>query len=118
MNKYLVVEKIGQGVALGLLVLILAQFSYAEVAFRDPTQPVDYVPVGKQQDGVTGLKLDSVLISDQRKFAVINGKTVKEKQWVDGAQVVRILPDAVDVVVQGKPMQLHLINQIRNKNEG
>ncbi|NIB44385.1 general secretion pathway protein GspB [Pseudomaricurvus alkylphenolicus] len=80
---------------------------------RDPTRPLKYsAPISSQQQ--QALKLHSVLISSQRKLAVINGKTVRENQWVDGARVVSILPGKVLLSVRGRQQELRLKAKVRN----
>ncbi len=90
----------------------------ASVQLRDPTRPLSYV------EGVGGTKssawrLDSVLISSQRKLAVINGKSVSEDSWVRGAQVKQIQANKVVIVVKGEERVLRLRSGIRKtKVEG
>lgn len=88
---------------LSLLVLILIAVTSGAVnaneMLRDPTRPLGY-------SGTAGtlsepLRLQSVLISETRKLAVINGQQVREQDLINnsaGTRVVRI--DAEGVVLQ------------------
>ncbi len=73
----------------------------ADGVLQDPTQPLNYSnQVGKDEP----LKLNSVLISGDRKVAIINGMRVREQQQIegsDGVRVTKILPYEV-VLQQGK----------------
>ena len=66
-------------------------------AVRDPTAPLGYSATGTAVSG-TQLALNSILISPQRKLAIINGNTLREGQIVPGSadvKVQRILAQAV-----------------------
>ncbi len=85
---------------------------------RDPTRPLSYVAPNKSKEK-SSWRLDSVLISNQRKLAVINGEFVKEQGWVKGAQVTQIENGQVTILVKGKPRVLTLSTDIRKaKVEG
>lgn len=77
---------------------------------RDPTKPLGYAAA----PGVaasTGYTLSSVLISPQRKHAVINGVTLREGQVIpgsDGVTVKRISPQTVVLQQNTKTWALRL----------
>lgn len=90
--------------------LIATPFSYG---FSDPTQPSQYRVVAKRVQ----LKLESVLVSDTRKVAVINGQVVAEGEKIGGARVVSIGKDKVRLLKSGKTISLTLEQpQIRQDN--
>lgn len=92
--------------------------SMQEIEMRDPTRPLTYVAPNKAKEK-SSWRLDSVLISSQRKLAVINGEFVKEQGWVKGAQVTQIETGRVTIMVKGKPRVLTLSTDIRkSKVEG
>ncbi len=92
--------------------------SDAEIQLRDPTRPLSYVE-GAGANKPSGWRLDSVLISSQRKQAVINGKSVSEDSWIRGAQVKRIQANKVVILVKGEERVLRLRSGIRKtKVEG
>lgn len=65
---------------------------------RDPTTPLGHVVSNATKNGAQHFALNSVLISPQRKLAIINGSTLREGQTVPGSgnvKVQRILAQAV-----------------------
>ena len=56
---------------------------------RDPTRPLNFT-VPKVVGAKKKVALNSVLISEQRKLAVINGKALMGNQSHDGVKVVKI----------------------------
>lgn len=82
----------------------------AQAALRDPTQPL----VESQQWQPKLPTLHSVLISKQRRVAIINGFTVREGQPVPNAKqwvVKQIQADAVIVASQQQQRRLELVNR-------
>lgn len=64
---------------------------------RDPTAPLGYTATGTLVEGEQ-FALNSILISPQRKLAIINGNTLREGDLVPGSadvKVQRILNQAV-----------------------
>ncbi len=107
----------GAQLFISLLILSCGAHSvFAETDLRDPTRPITYSIVEGEEIN-RGMKLHSVLISSQRKVAVINGKTVKENEWVGDAKIIRISPGLVVIEHQGERQQLTLRNPIRTKSK-
>jgi len=52
--------------------------------------------------------LQQILISDLRKFAVVNGKTVFKGDYISGAKVMKINSDNIVLLVNGIPRSLYL----------
>ena len=84
----------------------------------DPTRPIDYQPRKTTAGNASGLTLQSLLVSKQRKRAVINGKRVEEGDRVAGATVVKITADGVTVERNGKRRTLKLNTTIVKKARG
>jgi MSHA biogenesis protein MshK len=86
---------------------------------RDPTRPLDYSAAGK----VTGtkaatLRLSSVLISAQRKLAIINGHSLREGQSIPGSNgVILASIKSQGVVLQqaGRTWELRLAPSVIKK---
>ena len=77
-----------------LLLVTVASFSSAVFSLSDPTRPSAYTAVvGKKEN----LRLESILIGESRKVAVINGSVVAEGDSVDGIKVLKIRKNGVDV---------------------
>ena len=82
------------GLVLCSALLVASAVSANEL--RDPTKPLGLVASNKK--AVTQWVLNSVLISPQRKLAVINGHTLREGQILPGSsdiKVQRILANTV-----------------------
>lgn len=99
------------------IVAVVAQNSYAQTP--DPTKPLHYTAAangaaGNVQDS---LKLTSILISSDRKVAIINGQVLQESQTIKGigAQVKKIDADAVTLQQNGKIWRLPLNSTIVRK---
>lgn len=83
-----------------------------ESVVRDPTTPLGAaLYAGNAGVGVSTYELHSVLISPQRKLAIINGKTLREGQVIPGSagvQVKRILAQGVVLQQDDKRWELTL----------
>lgn len=96
-----------------LVILSLSVLASAGFGFSDPTQPSQYRPAAKR----VSLKLESVLVSDARKVAVINGQVVAEGEMIGGAKVISIGKDNVRLRKSGKTISLTLEHaQIRREH--
>ena len=71
----------------------------------DPTRPLEYTGPVRQQEA---LQLNSILISGERKVAVINGVQLSENQWLGDKRVIRIQSNQVTLVHQGQTIILSL----------
>lgn len=72
-------------------------FFYSAIAFanlRDPTQPIDFTFVPNQQGAFA---LSSIIISEQRKIAVINETILQVGDEILGNKVVEIEPNTVQL---------------------
>lgn len=94
------------GMALSVLVTLPAY------AFQDPTQPVGGVAVQHKREQ---LKLESVLLSGERKVAVINGKAYQQGERVNGAVLKSINQRSVVLQKGNQQQKLTLFKKIVNK---
>lgn len=91
--------------------LLNSAVAQAKLALSDPTKPSRFVaqavvstaPLAKQ------FKLHSVLISSQRRVAVINEKSVQVGDTVNGATVQQINKNRVVLDKQGRRFNLNLV---------
>jgi MSHA biogenesis protein MshK len=94
-----VFDKLNKKVLLGSLATLLlgSVMPLVAAALEDPTRPPDFVGVanGAKQSQVPTWQVSSILISKDRRMAVVNGKTVRQGDQVDSARVIRISPIAV-----------------------
>ncbi|MFV2057310.1 MAG: hypothetical protein ACC707_12635 [Thiohalomonadales bacterium] len=101
-----------------LLTLASVLMTNIEAKVKDPTKPVFFsqkkTPVRVQRKIVhVPLVLNSILISEQRRLAVINNVLVGVGDMVDKAKIVEINRDYVIVVRQKKSSRLAFGQSIR-----
>lgn len=95
-----------------LLCLLAGLFSGGQVladeTLRDPTRPLGHV--AREVSGDAPLRLQSILYSDSRKLAYINGQALMEQETLAGTgiKVTRIYPDAVSLQQGSKTWRLTL----------
>src|SRR5690606_4472701 len=97
--------------ALAILLLASGALASADEELRDPTRPLDY---SVQREAKQPLQLNSILIGNGRRLAVINGQTAEEQQRIDDVQVLRLLTNKVMVQLDGIEMDLTLRRVITN----
>jgi len=95
-----------------LMVLVAGVSLAADVyALTDPTRPSGFVePAADAKSAYASLRLESVLIGESRRVAVINGKTCRVGERVEGATVVAIHSDRAVLVRNGSRITLPLLN--------
>lgn len=74
---------------------------------RDPTRPYSarpYVPAPVATFNVT-----AILVSQERRVAIVNGQRVVEGDQVDGATVIEILTDRLRLDLHGKEITTRLL---------
>lgn len=110
-----------EATALGaLLALLLAAApAAAQSGFGDPTRPTS-LSEPEPARAVQGprWRLQSTLVADHRRVAVINGRTVAQGERVDGAQLVEVRPDGVTLEQDGQRFQLRLPGSFNVKRSG
>ena len=89
-----------------LLGLIWLQFGFAEL--RDPTRPVNFIDQGS---GKGGMRVDSIISSETRQTALVNGRWVSVGDNVDGKEVSRITADSVQFKTGDKYMVVSIEEQ-------
>ena len=94
-----------------MLILLGSLTATAEIAdgLVDPMRPLEFTAAPGQHIG-TDLVLTSVMVKGTIKTAVINGERVRERQLVDGAEVISIQPGRV-IVRQGNRKQELKVHQ-------
>lgn len=84
--------------------LVLAQL-------KDPTRP-PVSPSGgaiEEDNAATGWTLSSILVSPQRRVAIINGKAVTAGEILAGAKVLSISEKSVKLEFRGEVLLLNLL---------
>lgn len=68
---------------------------------KDPTQPFDWEKPKQKNKAKKSYKLNYLLYAEERKQAIINGKTVTVGDHVSGAKVLKITESSVLLSVEG-----------------
>lgn len=92
----------------------------AQTGFGDPTRPTSLSEPEAAARVVQGprWRLQSTLVADSRRVAVINGRTVAQGERVDGAQLVEVRPDGVTLEEGGERFRLRLPGSVDVKRSG
>lgn len=96
---------------------VFAQDSSVADDVRDPTTPLGHAEVFHSGEKELALELHSVLVSTQRKLAIINGVSLREGQAIPGANgitIQRILPQKVLLRQGDKVWAISLSPNIRH----
>jgi hypothetical protein len=96
-----------------LVVCVAAVTSVAGAqAIGDPTRPTSLSEPVAQQAAVAvqgpRWRLQSTLVADSRRLAVINGRTVAQGARVEGARLLEVRPDGVTLEEDGQRIDLRL----------
>jgi hypothetical protein len=98
-----------------ILMCLCTQASGDEAVLRDPTAPFN----STQTSAVSGAKsvakvsgprwiLDGILISDEGKKALLNGRWYKEQELIDGWQVAIVDASSIVLKREGKALRIPL----------
>ena len=96
-----------------MVAILISAFSVAQVQVSDPTKPLNFSEAsGALGNAQQTIQLTSILISSERKVAIINGTALVENQTVTGvgALVKKIDADAVTFQQNGKTWRVALNN--------
>jgi hypothetical protein len=106
---------------LAVALLLAAAPALAQSGFGDPTRPTSLSePEPEQARAVQGprWRLQSTLVADQRRLAVINGRTVVQGARVDGARLVEVRQDGVTLEADGERIDVRLPGAMNIKRSG
>lgn len=83
--------------------------AWARGDLGDPTRPTGLnAPTAQRAAAQPGWVLQSILVAPDRRVAVINGRSVRVGETVDGARVVGIDADRATLDAQGRRIDLRL----------
>lgn len=92
------------------LVVCLLTMSYSLLSFaewRDPTRPDGFNSVVEEDP----MRLNAIIISKERRIAVISGKMLKIGDQFEGSLVTSIEPNTVQLEGRDGRITLHLVSQ-------
>lgn len=104
------------GVTLAMLAPVAA---WAEEEFRDPTRPPDVsAPAARSDQGEETREwiLTSVLVSGQRRVAVLNGRQVSAGDEIDGARVVEVNTTGVTLAYGTQRFTVPMVRAVKSKS--
>jgi MSHA biogenesis protein MshK len=83
-----------------------------EEKLRDPTMPIGVQSVSHSNSVAARLQLNSILISNQRRIAVINGQSLRQGEEIKGSgfRVLSIKTNSVTVQSNNSTRELSLID--------
>lgn len=95
-------------IASSLCILLFSMGVLAESdtqVVRDPTTPLGHVTPSATNSDAQQFTLNSILISPQRKLAIINGSTLREGQLIPGSANVKVQRISTQAVVLQQAQQ-------------
>ncbi|WP_303287216.1 hypothetical protein [Marinobacter sp. SS8-8] len=91
-----------------LATVVLILFPGGVSALQDPTRPPGLESAIVAPVPEKNLSLDSILYSEGRRVAVIDGEALREDQGIDSLRVIRIYDNRVLVTDNGRERVLYL----------
>lgn len=92
-----------------VMLCFLLSFEAAAEQLSDPTRPMTHAKsIHKEQEAVTHWQLQSTLVAEGRRTAVINGTLVSVGDKIKGVRVIAILPYAVRLQTKHGPVEVTL----------
>lgn len=93
-------------VCAALALLAVSATGHASEALRDPTRP--YTARQAHAASAPRYKVNAIIVSDERRIAIINGKRIGVGGRVNGATVVSIAKRELILEVNGQELTLRL----------
>lgn len=78
---------------------------------RDPTRPANIKSAAVVQ--AKDFVVSSIMVAPGRRYAIVNGKSVKAGDKIKGAKVVSIRPNVVILNSQGNLVKVYLYPRVR-----
>jgi len=96
--------------ALGAAMLVAAGPAAAQ-ALGDPTRPTSLAEPEPARPAESGprWRLQSTLVADTRRLAVINGRTVAQGERIDGATLREVRQEGVTLEIEGRRVELRVL---------
>ena len=97
---------IGKQIALAALLMCVTTAGLADELFRDPTRPYTARPTYASVP--SRFKVNAIIVSDDRRLAIVNGRRVGVGDSVGGATVTAIKKHELTLDVGGEARTLRL----------
>lgn len=94
-----------------------ASSAWAQGHLSDPTKPAlaGMLPSAVVEESERALRLETVLISNQRKMAIISGQTYQLGQTIAGAKLIAVSETGVTLEQGGQRRNLALYPEVRKQ---
>lgn len=89
-----------------LLVMLASGTAYADLPLRDPTRP--YTPIKGPRASSPSFVVNAIIISPERRVAIVNGRRLAVGGSLDGATVMAIEKDHLILETGGKRIRAEL----------
>ncbi|MGH8442345.1 MAG: hypothetical protein ACRETF_05525 [Nevskiaceae bacterium] len=102
----------GMAACAAALVAVIAAGGAPAQQLGDPTQPTrmdEPQQAARAAQSGPRWRLQSTLVADDRRLAVINGRTVAQGERIDGATVRDVRPGGVTLEVEGRRVELRVL---------
>lgn len=86
--------------AIALTLISASSLSLADEVFRDPTRP--YTASERSAASSPRFVVNAIIVSDERRVAIVNGRRVGVGGSLDGATVIAIETDQLILEIGGK----------------
>lgn len=95
---------------LAAAMLAASALAGAQSGLVDPTRPTA-LAAPEPEEAASGprWRLQSTLVADSRRLAVINGKTVVQGDRIDGATLREVRREGVTLEIEGRRIELRLL---------
>lgn len=97
---------------LAAALLAVAGGAFAQQGLGDPTRPTSLAepePVARAVESGPRWRLQSTLVADSRRLAVINGRTVAQGERIDGATLREVRQEGVTLDIDGRQVELRIL---------
>ena len=100
--------------ALALAAVLLAGHAGADDRLRDPTRPYTAGP-GNTAAPAPRFRVNAIIVSDDRRIAIVNGRRVGVGDHVNGATVREITKTELQIEIDGQVRTLTLAGRPRSR---
>jgi len=99
--------------------MLAAAAAAAAQALDDPTRPTALAEPERAARAESGprWRLQSTLVAEDRRLAIINGRSVGPGDRVDGATVRDVRQDGVTLEIEGRRIELRMLGAVDVKRE-
>jgi len=96
---------------LAAALLLVAGVAAAQHGLGDPTRPTSLAEPEPARPAQAGprWRLQSTLVADTRRLAIINGRRVAQGERIDGATLAEVRQEGVTLEIDGRRIELRVL---------